>query len=51
MEKLFEEDYKYPASVLQMWMLLSYNKKQNIFMGCKESIHLRNESLSLEGTF
>lgn len=32
-------------------MLLSYKKKQNIYMGHKESIHLRCESLSLAGNF
>lgn len=37
--------------MLQIWMLLSSQKKQNIFMGHKESIHLRCESLSLAGKF
>lgn len=37
--------------MLQIWMLSSYKKKQNIFMVHKESIHLRCESLSLAGKF
>lgn len=49
--KIIWRGIKIPTYVLQMWMLLSYKKKQKIFVGCKESIHLRRGNLSLEGIF
>lgn len=37
--------------MLQIWILLTYRKKRKIFMGYEKNIHLKSESLSLEGNF